>query len=122
MFSSEHARLVTKARSLSGEAKSLDETKDDKKTKETAQRIIDEIDTVFDKLTVSDQKMLEFYEYLVLDWNWIDGDTGKPLPKPNDPEVFKALYEDQLEWIQDHVNDLKRYRVTEGNAENSPEQ
>lgn len=36
---------------------------------------------------------------LVFDWNWVDND-GNPLPKPhNNPDVFGALYNEELEWI-----------------------
>lgn len=58
------------------------------------------------------------YATLVIDWNWLDDETGQPLPKPlGHPEVFKAeLYEEQVSWIREQIQNVQRYRATEGNA------
>lgn len=60
----------------------------------------------------------ETYAALVLDWNWIDDETGEPLPKPaGNVEVFKRqLYPEQTQWIRDRIQTLQKYRGTEGNA------
>lgn len=60
----------------------------------------------------------ETFATLVLDWNWLDPETGAPLPKPNgNLDAFKREIDDeQTSWIRDKIQNIQRYRATEGNA------
>lgn len=64
------------------------------------------------------EKVYVTYATLVIDWNWLDEETDQPLPKPNgNPDVFKEeLYEEQITWIREQIQNVYKYRVTEGNA------
>ena len=67
---------------------------------------------------VNDYDALKAYAYIVLDWNWIDEETGKALPKPTNAQAFGELYEEQLIYIQEQIGELRRYSATEGNERN----
>jgi hypothetical protein len=66
--------------------------------------------------TLSD--IFNTYATLIVDWNWIDDETGQPLPKPKDnPGVFKnELYQEQTDWLREQIQNAAKYRATEGNA------
>lgn len=59
------------------------------------------------------------YAYLVLDWNWIDIETGEPLPKPsgNNAVFREELYPFQTSWIAEQIQEIDQYRATEGNEQ-----
>lgn len=50
-------------------------------------------------------RIIQTLAYIITDWNWLDIDTGQPLPKPNkNPAVFKdELTADQQEWLFEQV-------------------
>lgn len=59
----------------------------------------------------------EAYVYLVADWNWLDFETGEPLAKPDSRGVIEdELTPQQIAWLREQVDELRRYRATEGNA------
>lgn len=60
----------------------------------------------------------ETFSTLVLDWNWLDSETGEPLPRPNgNQDVFRRDIDDeQTRWIREKIQNIQKYRVTEGNA------
>lgn len=62
--------------------------------------------------------IFDTYATLITDWNWVDDETGEPLPKPlNNPGVFKnELYSEQIVWIREQIQNAAKYRATEGNA------
>jgi hypothetical protein len=63
------------------------------------------------------EKMYTAYAAFVADWNWLDEESGLPLPKPTKAEVFKNdLFEDQTTWLASQIEKLERYRATEGNV------
>lgn len=75
---------------------------------------------VIDALTrfnaYNDNDRPKVYAYVVTEWNWIDAETGEPLPAPDKVETFDELYPQQLDWIQAQINDVMSFRATEGNG------
>jgi len=102
-----HALAFSRLGTLASMISSLSE--DD--TGPETMRLIGELDKAI-------ERTYKTYAALVTDWNWVDDETGEPLPKPHDnPDIFKEeLYPWQTEWIRQQVQSLIRYRSTEGNV------
>ena len=65
--------------------------------------------------------MWDSFGHIVVEWNWLDEDTNEPLPQPKDnPNVFKEdLYNDQMAYIRDQINEVLKLRATEGNVKST---
>lgn len=62
-------------------------------------------------------KVYGVYAAVVVAWNWLDSETGEPLPPPDDPLVFQdELDQVQIGWIRRQIDNLIKYRATEGNG------
>lgn len=67
---------------------------------------------------VNDILVLKAYANIVIDWNWVDDETGELLAKPQgNSTVFGELVEEQLTWIQEQIGQIRRYRATDGSKE-----
>jgi hypothetical protein len=76
--------------------------------------------TMNNQIKVLEDEVYRSYCYIVADWNWSDFETGEPLPKPIDRSIFEnELTQDQINWLKDEIDKLRRYRATEGNAPTS---
>jgi hypothetical protein len=62
------------------------------------------------------ENIYEVYEALILEWNWIDFDTGAALPPPDAQTIRSELDQVQMAWLNQQVQRLLKYRATEGNA------
>lgn len=80
----------------------------------------DETRALIEKFNQAQERAYEAYAHLVLDWNWIDRETGEPLPKPNNPDVFRysELYEDQEAWLIAQLRTLFNRRAVGANPTN----
>lgn len=76
---------------------------------------------VLEIVNQSESAISDFYRALaviVLDWNWLDDETGQPLPKPaGNPDVFQDdLDQVQSFWLNQRIGEVLGFRATEGNA------
>jgi hypothetical protein len=59
------------------------------------------------------------YAAFVVRWNWIDEETGEPLPQPTGQIIQDELYNNQVKWIRDRFDEFLKFRGTEGNGMNT---
>lgn len=85
-----------------------------------ATKLTSESRALIDQFNQLKERTYEAYAHLVVDWNWIDRETGEVLPKPNNPDVFRhsELYEDQEAWLNEQRDKLFKRRATEANPTN----
>lgn len=110
-YKGKYQKAFTRVGQLNSEVKQL-------KTDNMSEAEQDEALILIDQLNHSIEAVYAAFAHIVLDWNWLDEETGAPLPKPNEnPAVFSdELFDEQVAWIREHINKLTRYRATEGNA------
>lgn len=78
---------------------------------------ISEVTALAERAFEAFDKVHDVYAAVVVAWNWLDSDTGEPLPPPDDPLVFQdELDQVQIGWIRRQIDNLVRYRATEGNG------
>lgn len=66
--------------------------------------------------TYNANRIFEIFATMVIDWNWLDEETGQPLPKPTAQVIEDELDQIQTVYIRDRIREIQKYRVTEGNA------
>ncbi len=64
----------------------------------------------------SADRVYEVYAALVMAWNWLDEETGEPLPQPTAQVIEDELDQIQTAYIREKIRKIQRYRVTEGNG------
>lgn len=70
-----------------------------------AQEVNSDVDLLFDA-----------YAAMIVDWNWLDSETGEPLPSPDSDIIRDELDQFQLAFIRSKITEILRYPVTEGNG------
>jgi len=58
--------------------------------------------------------LYEAYTAMIVEWNWLDTDTGEPLPITGET-IRDELDQFQIAFIRGKISDILRYPVTEGN-------
>lgn len=62
-------------------------------------------------------RIYEAYSNLVVAWNWVDFDSGQPLPPPDNAAVFRDELDNiQMGWLREQIQGVLKYRSTEGNG------
>jgi hypothetical protein len=61
-------------------------------------------------------RVYEIYALMVVAWNWLDEETGQPLPPPTAQVIEDELDQVQTAYIREKIREVQKYRVTEGNA------
>lgn len=69
-----------------------------------------------DEASQAINRLCDVYGEIILEWNWIDFDTGAVLPPPSAQIVRDELDQIQMAWLNEQAQQLLRYRATEGNA------
>ena len=106
---------AAKVSSITTALEQLDDDADDPRSIQLAQDAI----KALDEIDVDGDNINKFLAYAVVAWNWIDEDTGEPLPSPDKKEVFNTLYEEQFDWLMEQVHEIRAMRGAEGNAPNT---
>ena len=102
-------RIINQGVEIASRIMALDDNADEKNP-----QVLETLSTFFN---YDNTQRPKFLAYAVIDWNWLDEETGKPLPKPDKPEVFDELFDNQVAWLQAEINQLLKYRATEGNVQ-----
>lgn len=108
--------LSGKAELLYKQIEALDDT--DPANEGKANKLLAELEGIYSQLSKVNVTK-ELLAYAVIEWNWLNEETGEPLPEPSNPEAFNLLYEDQTKWLRKQIEEIRKYKAAEGNAPSS---
>jgi hypothetical protein len=81
------------------------------------QALLGEVDRLHSENAILIDLTYDAYLYFIVDWNWLDYETGQPLHKPDSRAVIEEeLTPQQIAWLRNQIDQLRRYRATEGNG------